>query len=393
MSKPEIAVIGLLGTASNTQALFPERLGSHLFFAFFVAQIFSPYIYGVTLYLEVLLALINPLFLFWLWKKRYNSIFYWVFVGVVGMVLLSGIGAAVKVMTTLISVLFLFYSYERNIFYLKPYLAISILVAVAQFSFLLIDPSLAQIIGPSNIAHTIWGAYATPAFSNFYAIFLFERVSGLSREAGFFASLIVSAAFLSYLEAARNGLMVSGCYKFLLFAGWVLSFSKMSFIVFPAIALEKLRRLVNLVPRLLAVIIFVLFFMVFWGANSDYLLDPGNDTFLHRFGGYLAIFDVDLKQLLFGVSSLSKIDSRYAQLAAFNYDNFAGFSGFMVQHGILLVIVFVIALVFIGVSTTGLLVLLLLTINVQLDTNQNFVVLAYFIVLKFYSGYKVVHFL
>lgn len=379
-------------TAKNRPSVL-ERLGSHLFFALFVAQILSPYIWGVTIYLEVVLALLNPFFLIWVAKRKFDSRLYWVFFGVLGVGVFDGVAASVKLNITALSVLFLYYAYERKIFYFYRYLSVSVLVAVTQFGFLIFNPEIARAIGPHNISHSIWGIYATPTFTNFYSVFFIDRVSGLSRESGFLASLILGAVLLAYLGIRRQGQVVPIGYKVILFVGWVLSLSKMSFILFPVLMLEKLGKLINLVPRFLAVALFVLFFMLFWRLNSGYLLDPANDSFLHRFGAYMVFQSIDAKQLLLGVHNLKDVDSVYADdLLSYGFDRFVGFPGFVFHHGILAVVLFIVVLVFSGISTTGLLVLLLLTINVELDTNQNFVVLAYFIIFKFYSSCRVVRF-
>ena len=59
-----------------------ESILSHLFYFFFTAQIFSPYIAGRTIYLEVLIALINPYFIQWCIKKKINKRHVTIFIGV-----------------------------------------------------------------------------------------------------------------------------------------------------------------------------------------------------------------------------------------------------------------------------------------------------------------------
>jgi hypothetical protein len=130
--------------------------------------------------------------------------------------------------------------------------------------------------------------------------------------------------------------------------------------------------------------------MLFWDTQRDYLLKFENLTFLHRFGGYPSLFDINLSQLLFGINSPLELNTQLANTVNEEFKNFAGFSGFILNSGIIIVAIVLIAIYYMGVSSTGLLILLFLTINVQLDTNQNFVVLSYFIILKFFSNRKVV---
>lgn len=367
-----------------------EKILSNLFFLFFIAQILSPSIGDRTIYLEVLVAIINPFFIVWIKNQPIKKRYFFIYVAILAILVIGNISLAIKFFAISVGVLFLYYSYNRNIFFIKPYIVLSILLAVFQLYFTFFNPELARLIGPTNIAQMIWGNYATATFTNFYTVFWFPRVSGLSREAGFFASFLVAYILFLYLDNKNKHISSSYLYKILLVVGYVVSFSKMSLVLIAVFVLNQLKYLIDKIPFLLTLLVFVLCLMFFWDSQRNYLLEYENITFLHRFGGYASLFDVDLLQLLFGINSPSEINTQLAYIVNEDLKNFAGFSGFILHNGILVVTILLVALYYMGISSTGLIILLLLTINVQLDTNQNFVVLSYFIILKFFSNRRII---
>ena len=124
---------------------------------------------------------------------------------------------------------------------------------------------------------------------------------------------------------------------------------------------------------------------IFWIYNMEYLRDAINVTFLARFGSYLILIDTNMYQLLFGVGDkLLEINSYWVDFMASLGDVFSGLAYFIIYNGLVGTLIYFISLYFVGLSSTGLLILLLFTINVQLDTNQNFVIISYFIIFKYY---------
>lgn len=371
-----------------------EKIFSHIFFFLFIMQILSPSIYGKTFYLEIFIALLNPFFLNWLKRKRIQPkhmlcTFGFLFISILGNFL-----TAAKILMIIIGVIYLYYSEERKVFYIRKYVAISICFAIVQFVFLFIDPGFAMQLGPENISTMLWGEYATATNTNFYTIFLLPRVSGLSREAGFFASLIVAVIFFYYLRGKYEKFELTFIEKIFLVIGYVLSFSKMSLVIFILFLFEKMKKILDYIPVIYIATSFVLLMMLIWNLNVEYLMQVENITFLHRFSAYVCLYELDWEQLFFGVKNTTNIDGYIAKLVNFYFEEFAGFGGFLLSNGILSVLMYLYVLYIFGVSGTGLLVLLLLTINVQLDTNQNFSVLAYFIVFRYFnnktSKYKIV---
>jgi hypothetical protein len=367
-----------------------EKLYAHLFFLFFVAQILSPSFGERTLYLEIIFALINPFFLFWVKNKPIKQKYFFLYIAIFFIIIIGNITVGIKLLVLTIGVLFLFYAYEKNIFYIKTYLMFSIILAIFQFYFTIFNPQLAQLIGPTNISQVIWGDYATETYTNFYTVFLFPRVSGLSREAGFFASFLVAYITFIFLNNSKLRINSSIFEKIFLSIGYILSFSKMSLVIIGLFFIIKLRSLINKLPLIITVISFVFVIMLFWENNISYLMELENDTFLHRFGGYPTLLDMDLQQILFGIVNPSEINTKLAKTVQDRFITFSGFSGFIIHNGIFVLLFLLVGLYLAGVSSAGMLVLLLLTINVQLDTNQNFVVFAYFIVFKFFATKKII---
>ncbi|MFT3737377.1 MAG: hypothetical protein QM786_01330 [Breznakibacter sp.] len=362
-----------------------EKLLVHLFFVFFCAQILSPYFLGRTFYLEFLVALFNPYFHFWIYRQKIPKRFVWVLLALFLMLLFFNIQMFIKMVFMIVSVCFLFYVYEKKLFFWRPYLVVSIFFAVGQFIFLFINPNFAISIGPTAIAQKIWGVYATKSLTNFYTIFFIPRVSGLSREAGFFAAFLISVLFFLYIEKRRTGHSIGIWVIVLLLLGFVLSFSKMSLFIFPLLFVERFRKVIDKVPFLAMLVFFVSAMIFLWIGKVSYLVDPVNESFLHRFGGYALFPSLNLGELIFGTGDLSSVGSPLiGALCSMGYDSFAGLSGFMIEKGILFSFLFFLMFLFFGVSTSGLLVLLFLTINVQMDTSQNFVVMAYFLCFKFF---------
>ncbi len=361
-----------------------EKTYSHLFFIFFAAQILSPEIDGIAIYLELLIALVNPYFLNWTRKikiKKTQAVSLVLFLVLIAS---GGLFIAIKVLAIIIAVAYLIYSQERECFYLFRYVVVSILFAVAQFVFLKTNPAYSFLLSPTYISQIIWGDYSVATFSNFFTVFMFERVSGLSREAGFMASLLVAVTvlYVSRLKEKENS--VSIVFAFLMGTGLVLSFSKMTLVVIPALLLILFKKEINKFPYPLMPLFFTVALCFFWIANYDFLIQSSNVSYLHRFAAYVALPDLQLYQLLLGINSPYEIDSSIVKVTNFHFLGFAGFAGQIINNGLLSMMALLGLIYIFGIGSAGLLLLLMLTLNTSLETNQNFVVLAYFIVFKYF---------
>lgn len=365
-----------------------NRLIPNLFFLFFVAQILSPKIGGRSIYLEVFIAFLDSNFRTWVFRnlKKNSAVFL-----VVALlpVALWQVAVSFKLICTTITVGYLLYAWQNNVFYLKRFFTLSVAMAVLQFVLMYVNPTLGMKLGPHNISVTLWGVDNSMGNTNFYAsITDFVRVSGLSREAGFFASLLVAIMLLTFIES-RNGRKNSKMWIFILLVAYFVSFSKMSLIIFPLLLIVFFNKQINFFPSFLVVSLFFITMVLIW-YHSEYLLIKQNESFLQRFGAYAIFLDLNnISTLLLGKESLNAVDfDGYYSLRFWNaskYDFLAGLSGSIVQYGLVMVIILLLFVSHLGITSTGFLVLLFLTINVDLFTNQNFVSLAYFIVIKFFS--------
>lgn len=352
-----------------------ERLAANLFFLFFVAQILSPQIGGFALYLEGLIAVCNPYYWRWLTRLRVRKSLPGIM-----MVLLFAMAALApmamaRVAFQLNSVLFLIYAYEAGLFYLFRYLAVSVLFAVAQSVLMLVSPDLARSIGPTAISEAIWGDKAVATFTNFYSVLFITRVSGLSRESGFLAALI-NAAVLLYLVEPRQR---TRGRRYALIAGWLLSLSKISLILAVQAGILRLRRLIDRIPP--EVTLAGVFGSIALVTNIILpgLLASSAESLLHRLGAYAVIGTLDLRELMFGVDDLGSLRNAAIDALGGKFEDLAGFAGFVLNYGLLLVIVWFAMLRTIGLTSTGLLLIFFGTMNVSPLTNQNFVIVTYFV--------------
>jgi hypothetical protein len=349
---------------------------ANLFYFFFIAQIFSPSIGGVTIYIEILIALLTPGFINSIFsiKMKFSAVFLLIVFLCIS--LFNSFVLLIKVISGIVSVLYIKYTYESNNFYIYRYYLLSAFIACLQFLFLFIDPQFSNSIGPENLANIAWGNYATQSSTNFYSILGVDRVSGLSRESGFFASLIVSIAAIYILDKNK---IKSKFIEYSLIIGWFISLSKMSFLIFFVVGIIKFRKYVVTINYFVAVILFFITILVLSNNMFDFIMAPGNDTFLHRFGGYIMIFDLNVKQFLFGLEDATKLQSILNNVSY--YDFYAGLAGQIIKYGLLVFLTLLILIKSLGADTAGILILFLATVNVDLVTNQNFVIAIYFVII------------
>ena len=366
-----------------------ERLFSNIFYLLFCAQILSPFIAGRTIYLENIVAVLNPWFVLWIGKKiRSDERIPFIVLGLFLFGLVAEFALMIKMALFVVSVSYIFYSRERGHFYLFRYALVSIFFAIAQFFLLFLHPAWALKIGPASISHLVWGKYATPAFSNFFAILFIPRVSGLSREGGFFASFLVACILVYWLDRGRY--VRSKFVVTMLALGLVLSVSKMSLVLIPAFIVVRYSKVWNKIPYFFVPILFSIPFVLFVHTHTQFLTDINGGTFLQRLGGYGAIDDVTWKQAMFGALHVGDIRSRLAAALPYisrgRFDYFTGFPGYLLSYGVAGTLLALIVLWMIGVTPAGLFLLLGMTLNVNIATNQNFVTLTYFIIFAFLTN-------
>lgn len=358
--------------ASGTTKVF-----ANLFFLFFAWQIFSPSYFGVTVYLECVVAACNPDFWRWLSSLKIRRAAVFGLTLLCAAYLFSDLKSAVSEITTVLTVMYLVYSIERRAFYLFRYLAVSMLLALVQHYYLVRDPKLALDLGPTHLAHLVWGAHATGTYSNFYAaVGSVARVSGLSREGGFFAALLVVAICAYVILRGRSKL-----YFLLLAAAYYVSLSKMSFVLLPLAAVIRWRKQLDAVPWVLLMGIYATAVWIFASTHRAFLLDPRHGTYLDRFGSSLLYTSLTTKQWLSG-ATLAQVDSPIARLMTQEQGVVgSGISGYILHEGLITVSLFLVALHLLGIRGSGVLILCFATMDLDFRTSQNFVSIAYFLAL------------
>lgn len=362
-----------------------EKVFACLFSLFFVAQILSPSINDKTLYLEWIIAFINPFFWKWLLPIKITERNIWI------LLLLLSIGAvghaltSIKIFLDIYSALFLMYMWQRSIWYVNSVVYLSIILSLIQLALMAISMEMAIMLGPSSISKSIWGGYATQTFTNFYDAMGWglPRTSGLSREAGFLASLVLVCVVHRIVDCQHRKLFIHTPWIYTI--GFFTSLSKMSFVLIPTYIIVKMYKWLNKIPSIYIVFMFISVLFIFGGEYTDFLNEQQNVTFLSRFGAYNSLHHLEMQQLLFGEEHLNKIGGISAINEFYGENSYAGLGGWIINNGVIVFILFIAILWWLGITSAGILLMFLLTINVQPDTNQNFVVYTWFICIRYFS--------
>ncbi|KVU38849.1 hypothetical protein WK68_14795 [Burkholderia ubonensis] len=352
---------------------------SMLFYLFFTCVIFNPQVSGVTIYLYTILPFLDPGFSAFLISTSRRWI---VPMGIaITVCLLSSPMAAAKIVSIAVCVGYLMYTIARRIEYLHLWMTINVLFGIAQFILYYADYGLSVQLGPDEVSKMLWGDAATQTNANYYAILYFARVSGFSREAGFFASLL-SASFVLYLyQGGRNRWMLM-----LYCLGLFVSLSKASFVLLIFAFLYCVRRQLRTVHPLASLIAFFTIMMVIalYMNQHDFF---GSETFAHRLAGYPFLLDAHFSDLARGITS-RQLNGEYGYLpyVSMNRDlYFIGDGTFTSIPGLFADLGLISALVLLGVfaftASDGFVILLclLITATVGMTTVTSFVPIAYLI--------------
>lgn len=365
---------------------------AYLFFIFFTAPILSPALNNFTIYLYWFIPFLDIYFAKEvIYKIRNKKLFISFYAIILLLLILNKIVLMLKIITTATTVMYLFYAKRNgyfNIFY--KFMVINVLIAITQFILIYIDPNLAFLIGPTNISKSIWGRFATETFTNFYAVYSLPRVCGLSREAGFFASLLCTTIIIYILDKdiKKNKLIV------LLYSiGFVISFSKVSIIYLPIIIVLLMRKIINTIPIPIGITIFIVL-VVFISNNLliDKYYNSQNESIIHRISGYTVMSKMDFNYLITGVDTIDKIEGleKYSFVGTLGkkFDQYAGIPNTIIHEGMIIFVIFIFVLMFMGVKFSGFLILTLISFTTSYFTSTSHIVLGYFIIFYFKSLHK-----
>lgn len=373
-----------------------------LFFIFFATPIFSPEFHGSTIYIHLFIPLLDISFLKYIITTKINK--KWIIgfgIFAIVSIFMMQIKLLIEAILIIEIVLYLIYCKKKKFFkYLYWGVNFNIIIAIAQFILYYISPDLARIIGPGNIAKMIWGEHATLTFTNIFPNSLgIVRVSGWSREAGFFNSLII-ITFIVYRYIDKGNKK----WQYILFIiAFAISLSKVSLLAIIIIPIIKLRKYINKIPYILGIGIIIVA-----GIGTSEFLKQHNqydnrytdnyETFTHRFSGYSIMKELSINDLLFGIPDLESLPSNVKENNAFlryiyRFNEFCGVPAMIIHNSLIVFIAFMLALKMFGYKTADLFIITLLTMTVNYTTQTSFVLLGYYLIAKLLSDDKKVHIL
>ena len=361
-----------------------SKILAHLFFLFFTCIILSPEINKQTFYLYWIIPIFDFSFILNLKNiKIKRKILLCILSITIILVIYRQFITILRIYLIIYTLLYLNYLNRSNYFYLLyKYMNFNIIVAIFQFGFGYINPKIAYQIGPTNIAKIIWGNYATVTFTNFYSIGFLKRASGLSREVGFFASLLIIVIMI-YCEDRK--IKKSKIQYLLFFIGYIIGFSKMSFILPAYFLLKKIKKYINIFSLAIGsgIIIIGIICVSIYLNSRGYFNIESHVTWIHRLGGYFIITQYNLREFLYPLPNIAKIYEKYPIMYLkyiMDNDFFTGLSHMILHMGIIIYILFLLLLKECKVTSYKYLILVLLCFNTSFITVTSYIVLNYYLI-------------
>lgn len=366
-----------------------ENVISILFYFFFTCIALNPG-FGTasnqfTLYLYWIIPLFNINFLYYEMNnirriKISKSALFGVTVLLSFFLFLGRFSLIIKILGLLIALSYLFYCRDRNQFkYFYLFLNINIIVGIIQFlGYYLIGQSFSMSIGPTAVSKLLWGPFSTQTYSNFFvAVGSFVRVSGWSREAGFFAALILMALLIYLFDYSKK---LSFSQLFLFAVGFFISFSKVSLALFFILVIIFLHKFIDSVPYWFT----VFFYMIASILIAIYLDLSGTISFTNisiaqRLCSILVIKDFNFTQLMIGINSLLDISSPsfLTYLLIGSNLTLTGIASVIAQVGVPGLLIFFALVKSFRITSSGILIILIVTISTDPFTSTSFVILSY----------------
>ena len=371
-----------------------KRIIAILFFFFFMTPILSPRIGNSTLYLHWIIPFLDMDFLKEIISiKMKKSQLIIISVLVLACIVLSKLKLALEIVLIIESVLYIKYCYKNNnLKYLYWGMNINIIIAIIQFIVYYISPDLARAIGPSNVSKIIWGSHATATFTNMFPNAIgIVKVSGWSREAGFFNSLIIITA-LVYIFVDKKT-RKSKLQYILFLIGFLLSLSKVSILPILIIPIILLKKYVDKIPYILGIIIILVVGIAtsevlrthnqYYNAYSQYY-----ETFTHRFSGYSILKQLPLQNIILGIDTLDELpesikeNNTYLQYI-YRFNEFCGMPSMLIHNGLIISLLYFTTLKIFNFKTSDLFIITIVTLTVNYTTQTSFVVLTYYLILNY----------
>lgn len=348
---------------------------------FFIATPFNPSINDTTIYLWLPMIFFDKDFVLQLIKRMNLKYLFLLFLWLACCLLSFKFHLIIKCVSIFLGVSYIYL--VGNAVVKKIYICFlfSALFCIFQFVIFFYSPALAHQFGPEEISVALWGEYATLTFTNQYVLFLFPRMSGLSREAGFFVSLLC----IVYLIRIQYGKLFFS-EKIIFLLGFLFSLSKISIlgVLLPILFLFK--RVINKVPVFFTFFILLVtycYIAVYLDISStSYFYD--NESIAHRFSAAYLVLNMKQEYLLTGCPiDLNCFNSESRALVHFLVNERSlypsiGFIGLILDFGLLGLILTFFSVIILRLNSFKLLILILFTSTVYILTADNFIILLYF---------------
>lgn len=346
---------------------------------FFIATPFNPYVGDVTLYLWIPLVFMDYEFI----RKLSTVSLKILLCFCVWTVLCLAFWRYDLVVKTFALVLGVAYIHKigKPVFS-KIYVCmlISVIWCILQFSlYEFAGTNYSAAIGPKAISIAIWGDYATKTFTNQYEVFLLPRMSGLSREAGFFVSLLI----ISFMIRLRDFKLKA--WEIVLFAlGYIFSLSKASVILFLIAAVYPFRRILAKIPVVLTFSLFIVVFVSI--ANYLNVGIPAffyeNQSIAHRFSASYLVLNMNVPSFLIGCGKEYECFTNYQPivdyLGGFGFKPNVGLLGVTMEMGVIGLIAIVFFCMYLKLDSYDVVILVLFTATVTFFTVDSFIILTYY---------------
>lgn len=348
---------------------------------FIIASPLSPFISNTTLYLWIPLVLLDFQYIN-TFRKISKPILLCLFLWLSMCIMFLRYDLAIKSFVLILGVSYLLRVGGAITNKVYICMLISIVWCIIQFVAYQISPVYSTIIGPSSISKFIWGEFATNTYTNQYVVFLFPRMSGLSREAGFFASLLI----ISFMIRVRDH-KLSLPEKILFLLGYLFSLSKSSISLVFYFILKPMRKILQKIP----VIITFIALMVIFVALAQFL-DIGspnyftnNDSIAHRLSASYLMLHMDIGNLLYGCNTdyncLVDYQPVFNFLAAQGMMPAVGLSGVVMDMGLLGFVAIVFLFLIMKLDSYDVAILVIFTATVSFFTLDSFIILTYYYIL------------
>ncbi|UOO40438.1 hypothetical protein I0292_22015 [Priestia megaterium] len=339
-----------------------------------------------------IIPLVDVIFIYYLFRyisrKKFNTrvlltfTFFFLF-----LIIRQDVTTIMKIVFLALTILYLHYLSKNKLFGTLYALAFfNIVIGIIQFVFVYINPAVSHAIGPTNISTLIWGQYATPTYTNFFTIFAYPRISGWSREAGFFASFVLVTYIIFLYDTNKNYSKTKNLFYHVFFIiGFLISLSKISLIAIPILLVIKFRKFFNEVPLFFGSFMFIssITFISNIFLQNKFMED---ESIAHRLSGYTIMSKIDMNELFLGVPSLKDLSVfyQYPYLQSLYYADFKQFAGLpntIVHQGLIFFIICMVLIKFLRFGFSDFLLVTLICATTDYFTSTSFVVLGFFFVL------------